>query len=113
MCEETININNFPEMEVKVEEEDMEDEELQKVAIEGDEELHEVAIEGDGDCFYSAIVEAFNRNGRDLADLPEAEVKISLNHDQKSKLQSCGRNRFIVFSFNHLFVCPVNKLAGQ
>jgi len=38
--------------------------------------VHEVAIKGDGDCFYTAIVEAFKRQGIDIADLPEAEVKI-------------------------------------
>ena len=40
------------------------------------EEVQEVPIVGDGDCFFSAIVEAFSRNGRDITDLPEAEVKI-------------------------------------
>ena len=56
------------------EEEDME----AVVPIAEDEEMQEVAIEGDGDCFYSAIVEAFNRNGCNIVtDLPEAEVKIS------------------------------------
>jgi hypothetical protein len=38
--------------------------------------VHEVDIEGDGDCFYTAIVEAFKRQGIDIADLPEAKVKI-------------------------------------
>ena len=38
--------------------------------------MEEVQIEGDGDCFYTAIVEAFNRNGRDITDLLEAEVEI-------------------------------------
>ena len=40
------------------------------------EEVQEVPIVGDGDCFFSAIVEAFSRNGGDITDLPEAEVKI-------------------------------------
>ena len=40
------------------------------------EEVQEVPIVGDGDCFFSAIVEAFSRSGRDITDLPEAEVKI-------------------------------------
>ena len=40
------------------------------------EEVQEVPIVGDGDCFFSSIVEAFSRNGRDITDLPEAEVKI-------------------------------------
>ena len=69
------------EENVKEEEEgeDMEDV-VHEVPIEEGEEVQEVAIEGDGDCFYSAIVEAFRRNGLDIADyltdLPEAEVKI-------------------------------------
>ena len=42
------------------------------------EEVQEVPIVGDGDCFFSAIVEAFSRNGRDITDLPGflEEVKI-------------------------------------
>ena len=69
------------EENVKEEEEgeDMEDV-VHEVPIEEGEEVQEVAIEGDGDCFYSAIVEAFSRNGPDipssLTDLPGAEVKI-------------------------------------
>ena len=38
--------------------------------------FEEVPIEGDGDCFYSAIVEAFDRQGIDITSLLEAEVKI-------------------------------------
>lgn len=38
--------------------------------------MEEVSIEGDGDCFYSAIVEAFDRQGIDITSLLEAEVKI-------------------------------------
>ena len=33
------------------------------------ENVFEVAIPGDGDCFYSAIVEAFLRNGVDVVSL--------------------------------------------
>merc|ERR1711990_1170790 len=48
--------------------------EIVEIVDEEDEGLmQEVAIKGDGDCFYSATVEAFNRNGRDITDLPEAE----------------------------------------
>ena len=69
------------EENVKEEEEgeDMEDV-VHEVPIEEGEEVQEVAIKGDGDCFCSAIVEAFSRNGPDitssLTDLPGAEVKI-------------------------------------
>ena len=66
------------EKEESVEEEEGED--MEDVVHEEGEEVQEVAIEGDGDCFYSAIVEAFSRNGPDipssLTDLPGAEVKI-------------------------------------
>ena len=79
--------------------EDMEDV-VHEVPIEEGEEVQEVAIEGDGDCFYSAIVEAFNRNGRDLTDLPEAEVKISLNQslDRDQKLHFCDTDVLCFFS---------------
>ena len=69
------------EENVKEEEEgeDVEDV-VHEVPIEEGEEVQEVAIKGDGDCFYSAIVEAFSRNGPDIpscfTDLPGAEVKI-------------------------------------
>ena len=51
-------------------EEDGTDEDVEAGGVE------EVAIEGDGDCFYSAIVEAFKRQGIDVTSLLEAEVKI-------------------------------------
>ena len=46
-------------------EETLEDEDQ---AEEG-ESVFQVAIPGDGDCFYSAIVEAFLRNGVDVVSL--------------------------------------------
>ena len=70
------------EKEENMEEEEGEDMEdvVHGVPIEEGEVVQEVPIEGDGDCFYSAIVEAFSRNGCDIpsyfTDMPEAEVKI-------------------------------------
>ena len=68
------------EKEENVKEEEEGEDVVYEVPIEEGEEVQEVAIEGDGDCFYSAIVEAFSRNGPDipssLTDLPGAEVKI-------------------------------------
>ena len=52
------------------------DERVRKDPIKDEGLMQEVAIEGDGDCFYSATVEAFNRNGLDITDLPDAEVRI-------------------------------------
>ena len=50
------------------------DEEEEEVKAEGEEEedgasVLQVAIPGDGDCFYSAIVEAFLRDGVDIVAL--------------------------------------------
>ena len=71
MSKECVKKTTVPEMKEK--EENVEEEE-------GEDVVQEVPIVGDGDCFYSAIVEAFRRNGLDIADyltdLPEAEVKI-------------------------------------
>ena len=67
--------------EESVEEEDDEDCEaagVEEAPIEEAGGVQEVPIEGDGDCFYSAIVEAFNRQGIDVTGLLEAEVKIFL-----------------------------------
>ena len=68
------------EKEENVKEEEEGEDVVYEVPIEEGEEVQEVAIKGDGDCFYSAIVEAFSRNGPDIpscfTDLPGAEVKI-------------------------------------
>ena len=50
------------------------DEEEEEVTAEGEEDedsasVLQVAIPGDGDCFYSAIVEAFLRDGVDIVAL--------------------------------------------
>ena len=81
VCESSIGTEMEENEEESVEEEDDEDCEaagVEEAPIEEAGGVQEVAIEGDGDCFYSAIVEAFNRQGIDVTSLLEAEVKISL-----------------------------------
>ena len=60
------------EEEEEDEDEAEEEEGDEDEAEEGEEEVDnvfQVAIPGDGDCFYSAIVEAFLRNGVDVVSL--------------------------------------------
>ena len=74
--EKTLEEEEEDEGEAEEEEEDLgeaeEEEGDEDEAEEGEEEVDnvfQVAIPGDGDCFYSAIVEAFLRNGVDVVSL--------------------------------------------
>ena len=81
VCESSTGTEMEENEEESVEEEDDEDCEaagVEEAPIEEAGGVQEVPIEGDGDCFYSAIVEAFNRQGIDVTGLLEAEVKIFL-----------------------------------
>ena len=81
VCEPSTGTEMEENEQESVEEEDDEDGEaggVEEAPIEEAGGVQEVPIEGDGDCFYSAIVEAFNRQGIDITGLLEAEVKIFL-----------------------------------
>ena len=72
VCESSTDSELEENEEESLGEEDGTDEDVETGGVE------EVLIEGDGDCFYSAIVEAFNRQGIDITTLLEAEVQISI-----------------------------------
>ena len=54
---------------LKEEDENSEEEAEEEEEEEDDASVLQVAISGDGDCFYSAIVEAFLKDGVDIVQI--------------------------------------------